>query len=1329
MGARPLVVPPRFKLLRRIGEGGMGVVYEALDVERGVKVALKTVIQPNPDALARFKHEFRALQDIHHPNLVGLGELLGGGDDVFFTMELVEGVDLLRYVRGEGVQVPTKTLPTAVTEPPTTVDPPFERLLSSDRDTAVVPSGAVASRSGEIALGLDGPVAITAVADSHFDEGRLRDAFRQIALGLTALHDAKRVHRDVKPSNVRVTGDGRVVLLDFGLVFESGVPHGAADLAVVGTPAYMAPEQAGTTPVGPAADWYAVGVMLYQCLAGRVPFEGATLAVLMAKQYREPVPPSALVRNVPPDLDTLCMELLRFEPGSRPSGRDVLVRFDGAAPPPASASASQPGQRAPFVGRTTELDALEAALHHVARGGGPVTVALYGESGVGKSSLVRRFLDRFPGDPAYTTIKSDSGTLTTPDTDALVLTGRCYEREAVPYKAFDEVIDTLSRRLARLSRDEVAPLLPPNVEAVAQLFPALCRVPGISLGVAPVDADPHERRREAFQGLRTLFDRIDRTHTLVLSIDDLQWTDADSLSLLVELLRPPDAPRLLLVTTLRGDPVPATTGSDPPPPADPKAPAILASLPGDVRPIHVGRLSAGDARQLAARLLRRASPGLLPDAAAIADEAAGHPLFIDELVRHAALTLGAPSQALRLDDALWSRVQRLDPPVRRVLDIACVIGAPMAQEIVAQAAGLEMRDFARGVSLLRTSNLVRTSGARVTDAIAPYHDRVRETVLARLTPGERRERHERIASALEGSKAFDPEVLAVHWTGAGEKAKGSKYAVVAAEQAAQALAFARAARLYQRALDLAADGTAPHDDARRRLLRRRLGDALANTGQGTRAADQYEEAATGASPLEALDLRRRASEQLLRSGQIERGTAATRAVLAVVGLSLPRTTFGAIVLFVWYRFLLRLRGFRYTPRDEGDLAPSELTRIDVCWSVSFTLPYADVLRGAVFQSLYALLALRTGERLRVARAMATEVTYLGTLGPSKWARTERMIGRLRELTERIGHPYTTAVSLATSGIACCMNIRFAESIARLDAAIEIFRERCPGSAWEVTTAQFFLFVAMSYACRFRELRERHEGALKDAIERGDHYGAVMLRIGVLNRIWWLGGDPARARRELAAAAETWPDVTVGIVREGNEAEAQRHRLHIVHFHHIIAECYVDLFEGNWERAHRHALANEPGLRRALLLTVEAVRLEWLGVKVRVGLAAAAAMKDDRAAEREELLRTLEHLLKEYGSPDHRIYRSTILSAQASIAASRGQFDVGRGILERILAELGGEEEAWAVRVCARWVLGRMRGGAEGEKQVLAAEAELAERGIAPDRRVIFVLYPGFASRV
>ncbi|MGD0530123.1 MAG: AAA family ATPase, partial [Polyangiaceae bacterium] len=779
-----LALPPRFEIVRRIGEGGMGVVYEAIDVERGERIALKTIVHRDADTIARVKHEFRALQDIHHPNLVTLRELVADADDVFFTMDLVDGVDLLTWIRGSGRRIPVSSSPTAIDlRPPTPADTQVDVPAAVPPDDEPAPTSGVERGNAETGT---------------FDEGRLRDVFRQVALGLSALHRAGKVHRDVKPSNVRVTPEGRVVLLDFGLVFEVGARQ-VTEGSVVGTPAYMAPEQATLQPVGPEADWYAVGVMLYECLTGRRPFEGSMAAILLAKYSQQPLPPSAFVRDVPRDLEDLCSDLLRIEPRARPLGDDVLRRLQAR-------SSDRPATGGvPFVGRDREIQELERAFGDVL-GGGAVTVVVRGESGVGKSALVRRFFDVVLGGRD----------------DVLVLTGRCYERESVPYKALDEVIENLSRRLGRMPREEVAPLVPPGADSLAVLFPAMGRVPALASRNSIADRDPLERRRVAFGALRQLLGRLSARTRVVITIDDLQWTDADSLALLQDVLRPPDAPAVLLLVTMRGAPDEgraATRGEE-----------LVASLPGEVRVLHVDRLSGDDARRLAEVLLAQSAGSPLSAAAAIAAEAGGHPLFIDELVRHASLSQDAPPGVLRLDDALWRRVLRLDVASRRVLDVACLLGAPVSQEIVAHAAGVDMGELAHAVSLLRATHLVRTQGARVTDALEPFHDRVREALVARLDPGTRRAIHGGIAAALELSKGSDPQVLATHWAGAGEPTRAARYALVAAEQASNALAFDRAARLFEQALTML-----PETDPRRRGVREQLGDALANAGACSRA--------------------------------------------------------------------------------------------------------------------------------------------------------------------------------------------------------------------------------------------------------------------------------------------------------------------------------------------------------------------------------------------------------------------------------------------------------------------------------------------------------------
>ncbi|HEY8088206.1 MAG TPA: hypothetical protein VIF09_10185, partial [Polyangiaceae bacterium] len=120
--------------------------------------------------------------------------------------------------------------------------------------------------------------------------------------------------------------------------------------------------------------------------------------------------------------------------------------------------------------------------------------------------------------------------------------------------------------------------------------------------------------------------------------------------------------------------------------------------------------------------------------------------------------------------------------------------------------------------------------------------------------------------------------------------------------------------------------------------------------------------------------------------------------------------------------------------------------------------------------------------------------------------------------------------------------------------------------------------------------------------------------------------------------------------------------------------------------------------------------------------------DDRAEEREVILKAMERALPEYGASDHPAFRPNILSARASIAATRGKLDEARAIVQR-LADAPERDEGWATWVCARWVLGSLRGGIEGEAQVQAAQVELASRGVTKDRRVVLVLFPGFARYV
>ena len=552
----------RFEVVRALGGGGMGVVYEAFDREHNCRVALKTLRSMSPEALRRFKSEFRSLQGFQHPNLVGLGELLEEDGRLLFTMELVRGVDFLVHVQVHEDE-----------DSAASADAPIFRKDDLQDD---LPPTSI-SRFGPASVRPRG-------TGRRFDEGRLRRAFGQLALGVAALHAAGKVHRDIKPGNALVTADGRVVLLDFGLVADAEGAEGIEE--IVGTAYFMAPEQAAGRPVGPEADWYSMGVILDVALTGAYPFDLSPRLALEAKQREDPPPPDAIASGLPRDLVELCMGLLRRDPAERPEGAEVLRRLGLAA----SADGPALSRRSdPFVGRRRELDALHAALADT-RAGRPVTVLIEGEPGLGKSALLRHFLEQIAG-------------------DAQVLSGRCYERELLPFKAVDEVFEALHRSLSRLPEAEREALLPPDTALLGEVFPALAELGAQdpeALGAQDPEAQwaqaseaqgagltPRETRARVVAALREIFRRLAAERPLVLAIEDLQWADSEGLCLLADLVRPPGGPPMLLVATRR-------TGSGVSPGAErwalPGEGAAQAGgaalLPGEVRLLELRELAA-----------------------------------------------------------------------------------------------------------------------------------------------------------------------------------------------------------------------------------------------------------------------------------------------------------------------------------------------------------------------------------------------------------------------------------------------------------------------------------------------------------------------------------------------------------------------------------------------------------------------------------------------------------------------------------------------------------------------------------------------------------------
>src|SRR5436309_1030172 len=263
------VLGDRYQLGDSIGRGGMATIYRGQDMRMDRVVAIKVlreVYSTDPKFVTRFQREAKAASSLQHPNIVQVYDYGQTDGNYFIVMELVEGTDLRRYLRSRGV-------------------------LAVDR----------------------------AIIIAH-----------DVALGLGAAHRRGIVHRDVKPQNVLVGRDGSIKLTDFGIASvykDINAERLTTTGMTLGTVQYYAPEQAQGEIVSPAADVYALGIVLYEMLTGRTPFDGDTpVAVAMQHIQDLPRPPSQFNPNIPPALEEIILRCLEKAPEMRYSDGSALAR-------------------------------------------------------------------------------------------------------------------------------------------------------------------------------------------------------------------------------------------------------------------------------------------------------------------------------------------------------------------------------------------------------------------------------------------------------------------------------------------------------------------------------------------------------------------------------------------------------------------------------------------------------------------------------------------------------------------------------------------------------------------------------------------------------------------------------------------------------------------------------------------------------------------------------------------------------------------------------------------------------------------------------------------
>jgi eukaryotic-like serine/threonine-protein kinase len=1258
----------RFVVIRRIGAGGMGVVYEVLDREKNAHVALKTLRTRDPESVLLLKQEFRTLQDVQHPNLVALGELIEQDGVWFFTMELLRGVSFLEYVRPRL----RRDVGQASIEDTANISKISKIATAPTAAIPLLPDGTPAlGQAQATASAVMRPVQDAAVI---FDEGRLRGGLAQLARGLLALHNAGKIHRDLKPSNIMVTDDERVVILDFGLAtsVDQVTSDSDSDSSVVGTALYMAPEQALGGRVGPEADWYSVGVVLYEALVGVPPFLGSSIQVLMDKQRIAPAPPSSLRTGMPEDLDELAIELLKFTPSERPSGREIQRRLGGIEDTEIEHVSARSG-RTPFVGRDAELEVLATALADV-RTRRQVTVYLHGESGIGKSALVRTFCNRLASDQ-----------------QVVVLAGRCYEREAVPYKALDGIIDELASYAQRLPATDAAFLTPQGADVLLQVFPVLSRINAFTMTPRHAVRDETEQRARLFAAVRDLLTRLCERRTVIMSIDDLQWADADSLAMLSEVLRPPNAPALLFLASWR------EAGEDPGGIRE-----RLEGLPGEIRQLAIEKLSTEATAELAKLLLARSGVAG-PRADEIAREANGHPLFVDELVRFTAIRgrdATAPLEHVSLEEALGNRIARLDAAPMRVLELLSLAGAPLEQETCAHAASISVGDFAQVAAQLRIAHLARTGGARKMDRIETYHDRVRDTVSVHLDADRRRALHRDLARALEASGRADPETLAVHHHGAGDSDKAATYAAEAAAAATRAFAFDRAARLYQMALDLAPAGPAV------RTLQISLGAALAKAGRGAEAGRALLVAAHGAPVAEALDLRARAIQALLNAGRFDQGISELRDVLATQGVSYPATAKRALLSIVAQRVMLGIRGLRFRECDESQVAHEVLAQIDVQYYAATTLAPIDNVRGHSFQVRSLRLALRAGERYRVARTLVTEAGYRALAGGPAIAKGDELLATAEALGRRVDNPHLPSLLVAGRATAAFLKGEYVTSLDRCHAAQALARQHGVSEFAEFNLMYQWIADSLTWLGRLADLETFLAHSVRDGEERGNLYlsTSTTLRTAALSFVRLAADDTAAARKEVIDALAGWSP----------------QRFHVQHFYALRANAAIDLYDGAGAAALERMNREWPEFVGALLHKVSFARTIMWDLRAR---AAVCTALEAATTEQRRLFAVAEKDAQRIAGEKMPWSRPLGKLIRACIAARRGDTDAAAALFEQTAREFEAADMLLHAHATRRR-LGTMVKGDAGRTMVVAADAWMTAQKIQSPERMTAMLAPG-----
>jgi hypothetical protein len=400
-----------------------------------------------------------------------------------------------------------------------------------------------------------------------------------------------------------------------------------------------------------------------------------------------------------------------------------------------------------------------------------------------------------------------------------------------------------------------------------------------------------------------------------------------------------------------------------------------------------------------------------------------------------------------------------------------------------------------------------------------------------------------------------------------------------------------------------------------------------------------------------------------------------------------------------------MRGLKYRRRDVSQIAPRDLTRIDVCWSAVVGLSMSEPLRGAEFQARGLLLALKAGEPLRIARALAMEAGHRSTAGLSAERRVARLLSQAERLAEDLGSPHVRGLTRLVRGVSSAMLGKWKAARTALDEAEHLFRSQCTGVSWERDTVHDLLLWAVCQMGELAELKERWTVMYREAQERGDLYAASMLTSFYMTMIKLTANLAPDSEAQLEAAA----------------APRKGHALTLRNSSAFDALISVYFYRGDFNTAWTRISAMWPEYSRSMLDRIPMLRIHFLEQRSRSALAMAERAKQPAVYLRQATL-DAQRLKRE----KQTWARAHAAFVRAGIAAC--QEKTGAAVDEMTLAAQLYDEADMPLRAqIMRYRLGEVQTDPQSRALREDAETWMRSQGIVSPVRWAGMYAPGFAK--